>query len=933
MAHVATVTIKASKVPADLTDFPVFVRLSDFDGAFWNSITASGGDIRCYKSDGTTELAREIIDLDRATRRGGMYIKFAGTLSSSVDTEIQIHTDGTSSEPAVTATYGRNNVWTGFDAVYHLHQDPSGGSPQLTDATGNGYNQTSNGSMTSGDLVTGKLGFRATQFDGSNDYYNVASGSSLDAGNEDVHVSMWFKLDSTAAAYGIATKNAGTPAAAAGYHAYNSGTTMYSKVADGTTAVNGQQSGLNTSDWFLFNMEWDDSAGTLATYMNTNTADSDSGSVGSMTNTGTTFQIGARGGSLFAPASIQEVRVRRGSSKGEVLGENWHDTQFANENDPTSFYSITRVNSPKYAINDTDVLNNCVSWWPLNEYSSGGSAVTRYDAHGTNHLTDVATTASALGAYNRAAQFVKTDSNYLTVADNASLSITGSLTIVAMVKHDTLPSSGGQQNYVLKTDGTATGESYFFKLYNNGGTLQLYGQVRQNSGSGLTSIFSNWTPTAGVWYQVALVYDASAQTLKTYVDGAQVGSTVTSAVTSIQDTGASFFIGDRAAGSEEMNGCIQDVSLHSAALTGTQLTRLYNSGDFMTYGIDYDYGTGSFNNSHSKGTSHTYQHKADGVNPIVLVGVMASTAGSITGVTYGGQAMTEIDTYATAIAGLFVDQTLWALKAPPAGDNTVSVQTTGSGTMYLYTAAHTYIGVDQTTGYVHTGKNRASSTTVTLSIDTSGAPSTDDCWLAGVAFSNGNYSLTAGAGTRKRNALAGIDNWLGAIDQYTPINPAGSDSLVANIATSSEIQIIGVSLKPVSAGTAYTMVAAVGSFALTGIAAAFQKAWTMVAAVGSFTLTGIAVTFARGKGFVASVGSFTLTSQDTAFRKAISMTAAAGSFTLTGVASGFTRGVRLVASVGTFVLDGIAAALKTKPWGRTGRNTGIWTRSNKNDDE
>src|SRR5690606_10904575 len=60
IAPQATFTIQASKVDADLTDFPVYLDLSRIvNAAFWDTITSSGGDIRCYKADGTTELPRE----------------------------------------------------------------------------------------------------------------------------------------------------------------------------------------------------------------------------------------------------------------------------------------------------------------------------------------------------------------------------------------------------------------------------------------------------------------------------------------------------------------------------------------------------------------------------------------------------------------------------------------------------------------------------------------------------------------------------------------------------------------------------------------------------------------------------------------------------------------------------------------------------------
>jgi hypothetical protein len=163
MAHVATVTIDKTQVPSDQTDFVVYVDLSDLPAnEFWGTVANGGGDIRCYKSDGTTQLAREVVSCDTATDTGELHVKFSGTLSSSVDTEIQIWTDeGT--EPAVTATYGRNAVWSDYEVVAHLDSDG-------TDSTGNNPSPSSSGTISS---YSGKIG-GGRLVDG---YYQYGSGT------------------------------------------------------------------------------------------------------------------------------------------------------------------------------------------------------------------------------------------------------------------------------------------------------------------------------------------------------------------------------------------------------------------------------------------------------------------------------------------------------------------------------------------------------------------------------------------------------------------------------------------------------------------------------------------------------------------------------------------------------------------------------------
>lgn len=215
--------------------------------------------------------------------------------------------------------------------------------------------------------------------------------------------------------------------------------------------------------------------------------------------------------------------------------------------------------------------------------------------------------------------------------------------------------------------------------------------------------------------------------------------------------------------------------------------------------IAFDTSTGAFNNSLSYGASLTWAHTTTGSDRVLYVGVISKNASSITGVTYGGVAMTLVDDYPNNGPGLFTQTILFVLKNPSSGSNTVSVQTTGGGTGNVYAKAASYTGANQTTPVPHIGKTTGTGTTLTLTINTSNSPSTDNCWLVAVGATDGNYSQTAGAGTTRRTGDASIDNWISFFDTNAVITPPGSDSLVVNIGTSSEIDIIGGSLAPSAA--------------------------------------------------------------------------------------------------------------------------------------
>ena len=69
MAHVANLTIDGTTPSATHTNYPKLIRGQDFPAGVWSTATASGGDIRIFLSDGTTEVAREIVSFDATTPR------------------------------------------------------------------------------------------------------------------------------------------------------------------------------------------------------------------------------------------------------------------------------------------------------------------------------------------------------------------------------------------------------------------------------------------------------------------------------------------------------------------------------------------------------------------------------------------------------------------------------------------------------------------------------------------------------------------------------------------------------------------------------------------------------------------------------------------------------------------------------------------------
>lgn len=110
-------------------------------------------------------------------------------------------------------------------------------------------------------------------------------------------------------------------------------------------------------------------------------------------------------------------------------------------------------------------------------------------------------------------------------------------------------------------------------------------------------------------------------------------------------------------------------------------------------------------------------------------------------------------------------------------------------------------------------------------------------------------------------------------------------------------------------GTAYTLTAAAGAFAVTGKAAILSPARRLIAAPGGFSVTGRAAGLAVGRKVQVTFGAFVLTGQPANLRFARRLSAATGVFNVTGQPAGLIAPRRVIAATGAFVVTGRAASL------------------------
>lgn len=329
--HVATVTIDHTKVAADLTDYVVAVICNSDAGwdALYAEATEGGGDIRVFKNDDTTELAREKVTFSVSAETGEIYIKYSGTLSSSVDTDIHIYADGTSSDYAATDTYGRNAVWSGHSGVWH------------GDGTTDSKAETNNLTLTgSGTYTSGKLG-QAFTTSARNQYWRTGSSpTGLPSGGNSFSLSYWLYWDGTPTGYNMPI-SWGVDANNTGYFAPHSGatwprmTTFWGGGA-GFGYIEPVTPTFSTGTWIKIDTTYDTTANVHTFYANGASIGSVSYSTSNITNSYFNIAKHMANTTNGIIGSIDEVRV----INNVVYSANWVTTEYNNQNSPSTFYGV-----------------------------------------------------------------------------------------------------------------------------------------------------------------------------------------------------------------------------------------------------------------------------------------------------------------------------------------------------------------------------------------------------------------------------------------------------------------------------------------------------------------------------------------------------------------------------------------------------------------
>jgi hypothetical protein len=356
-----------------VTNFPVYLNLTDLGDDFFAGITTGGADIRITASDGVTEVPLEVVSVSTSTKRGEVYFR-APSLATSTSADFYVYYGNSSASAyASTSAFGAQNVWiNGYQAVYHLNSDPAG---ITVDSTRFDRRLSQVGAMDATDVVAGRLG-NAIDFDGVNDYLTNAAFAWVNASNT-ITVTTWNNVTTaeTKAAnlFGF-TESGGQRVAT---HGPWSDATLYWDF--GAAGVPGRVSSAYNSyrdKWTYVGLTSPGAGGgNMSIYFDGTFITSSTASDPNVTLTG--FSLGSLGASQYHDGRIDEFRLA-----SVVRDAGWIGTEYNNQSTSTTFYS-TSTTEAKFAriFSDTNttILGNYVSevggvaTFPTGVLSVGGS--------------------------------------------------------------------------------------------------------------------------------------------------------------------------------------------------------------------------------------------------------------------------------------------------------------------------------------------------------------------------------------------------------------------------------------------------------------------------------------------------------------------------------------------------------------------------------
>jgi hypothetical protein len=235
----------------------------------------------------------------------------------------------------------------------------------------------------------------------------------------------------------------------------------------------------------------------------------------------------------------------------------------------TGVFAIPTNAAPQMQTPTNPGTTNLIAWWSLNEASG-----TRNDSYGVNHLSDNNTVGAAAGKQGNAAVFVAANTEYLSIGDNANLSMGAGARMTACAWVN-LTTKTAFRSIFTKTNGTEYG---YLLRYSSTADRFVYSVT--NNGSSFTFISADnfGSPALSTWHFVCAGYDG----VNIWISVNAGTRNAAAFASDIYDDVGPLTIG-ALAGSQYMDGNVDEAFIYKRSLSTDEVSWLYNSGVGRTY--------------------------------------------------------------------------------------------------------------------------------------------------------------------------------------------------------------------------------------------------------------------------------------------------------------------------------------------------------------
>jgi hypothetical protein len=339
MAYGFTYTLPT--IAGSHTDFPVLLKTDDFPSAAidgtTNALNNGGGNLVAYTSDAkSTQLPVEIVRfVSSGSADAEVWIKI-GTAATSGTIYIEADSSQTS-QPAVTATYGRNAVWSDYAAVLHLSESSGNGTAgEFVDSTGNGHSgELTTGSSISGVSTAHPWGGSWLNFNGTEAITLASSDSMLDGSN--LILSAWANFDERSSGEGLFGNRSDSPDN--NWIQLQSSARLFVKGATTEDTIDPTEFSGSTS--LLAHAEFE-KANRLEVFEDGVTLGSAATSIHSSNQAGITGASDYRIGTYFDDRSSRKIDGRVGEvrARASLLANNWKVTEYDNQSSSSAWGTV-----------------------------------------------------------------------------------------------------------------------------------------------------------------------------------------------------------------------------------------------------------------------------------------------------------------------------------------------------------------------------------------------------------------------------------------------------------------------------------------------------------------------------------------------------------------------------------------------------------------